>query len=149
MIVCNGSFVMDHSRWIIRDRSVAIKGSIAIKRSFRWIVGNGWIFCNGLLAMDWLFTMDRSRWIVCNGLFAIKGLIVIKRSFRWIQSFAMKRSFWWKQALAMKWVLAMKGLDNEICKEMLWLLLGCDWGGVGLIKGIYLEWVVVRVVCTT
>ena len=43
----------------------------------------------------------------------------------------------------MKRVLAMKGLDNEICKEMLWLLLGCDRGGVGLIKGIYLERVVV------
>ena len=39
--------------------------------------------------------------------------------------------------------LAMKGLDNEICEEMLWLLLGWDRGVMGLIKGIYLERVVV------
>ena len=43
----------------------------------------------------------------------------------------------------MKRALAIKGLGNEICKDMLLLLLGCDRGGVGLIKGIYLERVVV------
>ena len=43
----------------------------------------------------------------------------------------------------MKQALEMKGLDNEIWEEMLWLLLGWDRGVMGLIKGIYLERVVV------